>query len=99
MSETKKSHGRIIIDFNGADFDSKGINLVTEVRVEKCEHYDRSSIKSMAATLILNNIIKNVQKEVLAIFEDGKIGEIIHDAKNNLEKIGMIFFVAGGGKQ
>jgi hypothetical protein len=86
MNETKKSHGRIIIDFNGADFDSKGINLATEVRVEKCEHYDRSSIKSMAATLILNNIIKNVQKEVLAIFEGEKIGEIIHDAKNNLEK-------------
>ena len=86
MSETKKSHGRIIIDFNGADIDSKGINLVTEVRVEKCEHYDRSSIKSMAATLILNYIIKNVQKEVLAIFEGEKIGEIIHGAKNNLEK-------------
>ena len=86
MSETKKSHGRSIIDFNGADIDSKGINLVTEVRVEKCEHYDRSSIKSMAATLILNYIIKNVQKEVLAIFEGEKIGEIIHGAKNNLEK-------------
>lgn len=86
MSETNKSHGRIIIDFNGADFDNKGINLLTEVRVEKCEHYDRSSVKSMAATLILNNIIKNVQKEVLAIFEGGKIGEIIHDANNNLNK-------------
>lgn len=86
MSETNKSHGRIIIDFNGADFDSKGINLVTEVRVEKCEHYDRSCVKSMAATLILNNIIKNVQKEVLAIFDDGKIGEIILDAKNKFEK-------------
>lgn len=86
MSEIKKSQGRIIIDFNGADFDSKGINLVTEVRVEKCEHYDRSSIKSMAATLILNNIIKNVQKEVLAIFEGEKIGEIIRDVNNNLDK-------------
>ncbi len=31
MSETKKSHGRIIIDFNGADFDSKGINLVMDL--------------------------------------------------------------------
>lgn len=86
MSETNKSHGRIIIDFNGADFDSKGINLVTEVRVEKCEHYDRSSVKSMAATFILNNIIKKVQKEVLAIFEGEKIGEIIRDVNNNLDK-------------
>lgn len=96
MSETKKSHGRIIIDFNVADFDSKGIILVTEVRVEKCEHYDRRSVKSMAATLILNNSIKNVQKEVLAIFDGEKIGEIVHDAKNNLEK--NLFRAVGGAE-
>ena len=93
MREIKKSHGRIIIDFNGADFDSKGINLVTEVRVEKCEHYDRSCVKSMAATS------RMFKKRFRPFLRMGRLARLFTMRKIILKKIGMIFFVAGGDKQ